>query len=222
MERIVFTVLFGLMAISATFADMIKYDTTPGSVFNCVESGTLSGCGTGQVTLGNTILLTYVPAQNSSVEVILPGMASSNAQFGNIVITCVDRTTSCNSQSIVGLTLRISIHQLLPNDLTGFIPDATISGTIGGGSSAALIQWNQGTSVDLAGANLDNLYSIQNTTLGLVAPAAGGTTTIQALIQAAAGTPRPNDAPLSSVPEPAISLLLAGGLVAMGTVGRRK
>ena len=211
MKRYGFTLLFALVASTVTYADTIHYDTTPGSIFNCVNSGSLSGCATSQVTVGGTILLTYVPTI-SSVDVFLPGNPSSNANFGNLVVTCVDNTNTCASQSIATgtLTLTVNVHQTGPDDLTGAIPDARIFGSIGGSNSAALIQWNQGTSVELDGKVFKTIYSIQNTTLGLVAPATGGTTTIQAQILAAA------------VPEPAISMLFASGLLALGAFRRKK
>jgi hypothetical protein len=218
MKRYVFTLLFALLASTAIFADTIHYDTTPGSVFNCVNSGSLSGCSTSQVTIGGTVLLTYLPTV-SSVDITLPGAPSSNANFGNIVVTCVDNTTTCAAQAIAqgALTLTVNIHQTTADDLTGAIPSARIFGSIGGASSSTVVQWNQGTSVDLLGTKYDDLYSIQNTTLGLVAPGSGGTTTIQGQLQAAPGTGLP-----APIPEPAISMLCAGGLMAIGAIRRRK
>ena len=211
MKRSVITLLFTLLAATATYADTIHYDTTPGSVFNCTNSGSLAGCSTSQVTVGGTILLTYVPV-STSVDVFLPGTPSSNANFGNIVVSCVDLTNTCDAQSIaVGdLTFTLQINQTGPDVLNGTIAAATIFGSIGGSNSAALIQWNNGTFVHLIGVTFDDTYSIQNTTLGLVAPSTGGTTTIQGQVIAAA------------VPEPAVSMLFATGLLAIGTIRRRK
>jgi hypothetical protein len=222
MKTILLSTLLGLAASSASFATSIQYDTTVGSVFNCSPVvGMMTGCGTAQVTVGDTVVLTYVPAVTSA-DVTLPTYPSTNVQFGTVVVSCLDGTMTCAMQSIPlnSLTLTLNITQVSPDGgLVGAIPDARIFGAIGGSSSAALMQWNSGSSVSLTGPTLTDIYSIQNLSLGLVAPTTGGTTTIQAQLQAQAvsnfGTPTP-------VPEPAISLLLAGGLLAAGTVGRKR
>jgi hypothetical protein len=212
MKRLIFTLTFAVLATGASYADQILYDTTAGSVFNCLNSSALTGCGTNSVTIGNTIVLSYVPV-STGVSVTLPSNPSSNTNFGNLLVSCVGGGTACGSVAIpTGLTLTININQTGPDTLSGAIPVGTISGaSISGNSSGAFILWNQGASVSFVGSSLDDTYSIQNPLLGLSAPnSGGGETTIQGQVLA------------SSVPEPAISLLFASGLVAVGTIRRKK
>jgi hypothetical protein len=213
MKRLIFTLFFALLVGGASYADQIQYDTSAGSVFNCLNSASLTGCGTNAVTLGDTIVLTYVPAV-TGVTVSFPNFPSSNTNFGNLVVSCLGGGTACGQVAVpTGLTLSIEINQTVPDVLSGIIPVGTISGSsLSGTSSSAFILWNQGTSVALIGTTLDDTYSIQNTLLGLSAPnSGGGQTSIQGQIVAAA-----------AVPEPAISLLFASGLVAIGSIRRKR
>ncbi|HEY3739210.1 MAG TPA: PEP-CTERM sorting domain-containing protein [Bryobacteraceae bacterium] len=161
--------------------------------------------------------MTYLPT-NSSVSVDPINAPSTFSNLGNIQISCVDHTLTCPSESLPsGLTLAININQSQPDFLSGGIPVGTVVGSIAGGSSNASIQWDPGSSVTLNGALFDVTYAIVSPNLTLSPPASCyggncGMTSIQGLITD----------PVSSVPEPAISMLFASGLVAVGSVRRRK
>lgn len=208
--------LFALFAGGAAFANTIQYDTSAGSVFNCVSSGSVTGCGTNTITIGNTVVLSYLPT-NSSVTVDPINAPSTYANLGNIQISCVDNSLTCPNQTLPGgLSLSITINQSQPDFLSGGIPVGTVVGSIAGGSSNASIEWAPGSSVTLNGAVFDVTYAIVSPTLALSPPASCygghcGVTSIQGLITDPA-----------SVPEPAISMLFASGLVAIGSIRRRK
>jgi len=205
-----------LLGAATVHANTIQYDTTAGSVFNCINSGSLTGCGTSQIQIGGVMALTYLPTL-SSVSVDPVTFPTTFTSFGNLQFTCLDGTKTCGAQTLsAGVTLTININQSLPDFLTGSIGAGVLVGTISGGSSNASVQWTPGASVELFGTAYNVIYGIQSPTLSLPPPASCfsgncGMTSIQGQITE-----------LSTVPEPAVSLLCAGGLLAMGGFRRRK
>jgi hypothetical protein len=217
MKRSIYTLCFALLASFASYGDVIQYDTNTGSQFNC-SGGNVTGCGTQQITIGGTMTLTYLPTTGTSVSVDPYVDPTTFSNFGYLQFACVDGTTTCDPNGLQlpsGLSLIIQVNQATPDSLDGTIPNGLLQGSISGSSSGAYIQWAPGASVVLQGAVDQVKYSILNPILGLTPPAscqgAGncGETTIQSEIT-------------ELVPEPAVSLLMASGLVAIGTIRRRK
>lgn len=209
--------LFAFLAVSATYANVIFYDTN-GSVFNC-SGGNVTGCGSNQIVIGGSIQLIYVPTLTSvTVDANTP---TTNANFGYLQTSCVEGS-ACDWQTLPsGIFLSLNVNQSQPESNSGLIPGGTlIGGGLSGLSSASIISWGSNGFVVFSGPLAVVTYSLANTTFGIVPPAscdAGnancGQTTIQGTI---------TDPPGSGIPEPAVSILVASGMLMLGAARRRK
>ena len=212
--------LFALLTGVTALADSIEYNTV-GSVFDCTGTPSgVTGCGGTTITLDNIIILSYAPNTDSIVSVANGSHTFSN--LGNIWVSCVDGTKTCATEIIpVGLTLAIVINQLAPDAITSYLQPAAVTGRLAGSSSAGQLQWPDAAGVTIDGQNATVNYVVHPLTLNLNPPSTCyvncGETSIQGQISdtsVAINT--------SVVPEPAISLLIAGGLVAIGSTRRRR
>ena len=216
MKRLIFTLLAASLVTGASYAATVHYDTTAGSAFTCINSGSVTGCGTNQVIYGDMILY-YLPSNATLIAT-----PSTFGNFGSILVGCLGGGTVCGPQSITGVSLTITINQISPDTLSQSIPAGSLNGNISGSSVSTTLQWTPGANVELDGPITFVNYSILNPNLGLVPPSndncgancpipsPAGKTSIQGLITAA------------TVPEPGVSLLVAGGLLALGSIRRRR
>lgn len=223
MKRLVLMMFLALLGIGFTSANTVAYDTNS-TLFLCSEAGI--GCGTAVITLGNTdtgiLRITYVPTGTSvTVDAANP---TTNANFGYLQTECTTPSTGCAFQFLpADLLLSVRLNQYLPDTSpTSFaIPAYRFLGGIADSQSGALVQWGPDAFVTYTGPTTLVTYSLANLSLGLTSPAscdgAGnncGVTTIQGTI---------TDPPITSaVPEPAVSLMLASGLVALGVTRRKR
>ncbi len=212
--------LFASLAATATYANVIYYGTQ-GSVFNCSD-GNIQGCGTSTIVLGGTIQLTYVPT--STYVTVDTDTPTTNANFGYLQSACV-ANTDCSWQGLPrGIFLSLLVNQAQPETASGAIPGGALIGAgLSGLSSGSIITWGPTGYVIFTGSIAEVTYSLANTTFGIVPPASCdsngencGQTTIQGVI-----TDPPINAP-AGVPEPAVSMLLASGLLLIGAARRKK
>ena len=224
MKRFALLVLFALAAAGLSFADVVNYDTAQ-SYFACTNSATLTGCGQKQVTIGSgtdAVVLTYL----STTVTNLNAMPSSITNFGRLLVSCLNGGTACTSQSLGAgvLNFSIVINQTGPEALTGAIAAASITGLFSGTSGFGFATWSQGSSSDLIGQNFDVKYAIllNNNRLGLVVPVSSNCSDPCPVSGPAGETSIQGQISVSSMPEPAVSLMLAGGLLALGVMRRRK
>ena len=218
MKRLALATLFTLMSAGATYASNIVYDTF-GTVFLCSNGVNVLGCGGDSITLGNAIKLSY-----TAIGTTVDATPATFANFGYLQVSCLDGTTTCASQPIpAGLTLALHIDQTAPNLNSGVVPGGTIFGALSGSGSSSPIRWGADGLIVFRGATDVVTYSFQDAFFVVVPPASCsggecGQTTIQGVI-----TDVPVERSVSSpasVPEPALSLLLASGLLAASAYGR--
>jgi hypothetical protein len=219
MKRLHFTLAFALLAGGASYATTINYDTAA-TVFGCTNvAGALAGCGTNEVTIGSSTDAVVLLYQASTSSVDASPITFTN--LGSLVVGCLNGGTACSSENLSGITLNLEINQSVPGPTTptlGLITGA-LAGSVSGSASGGFITFGTGASVQLTDGVVLTTYAIQGPFLSLPTPSdntcllncpasPAGSTTIQGVITA--------------LPEPEISLLVASGLVAIGTFRRRR
>lgn len=197
MKRIIF--LIGLMALLsvAAFAGPVTYSTSTSQL--CVGAA-VCGVATQTIGGGSGVTVTFNPVASSTVN------ATTNASFGEIIISCVGGGTACGSQSLAGLNLFINIAQTVPSVGNGSISGGVITGAISGNASSATITWSTPNTINIGVIS----YSVLNNPLGLVPPSVNaGVTSVQAFIVD------------NTVPEPSTYVMISGALVGLGFLRRK-
>jgi len=187
--------LLGLMVLgtSQAKADPVTFSTT----------GVFSISGTNVVNFTNGNGTTTITFNGTTDAVNTP----AGAQFGDIVVTT---TVPANllGPAIAG-NFTLNFFQVSPAGTGSLV--ATLNGTLGFNTGIATLSFST-TSLTIGGFTytVNPTYTIALPVTGVGGGAAIGTTTIQGTVVG------------SSVPEPASMMLLASGLVGLGTVVRRK
>jgi len=132
-------------------------------VFNCVNSATLSGCGTSTIIDGG-----FRIAYTGHSETLPPVPPVVSGNFGTITVTCQDGTNTCAPQPATAATLSLQVNQTAPSPGIGVIPQATFSGMMGPSAGVYRLQWGSGlsTSIPWTGGNI--LYTLDTPPLGML------------------------------------------------------
>lgn len=196
MKKLLLVLGAGVLMSVAASATTVTYNTTSSQL--CVGAGS---CGVSQQTIGN-VNIAFTPLSSSTVD----ANPTTFGSFGSVDISCVGGGSACTSQSLAGLVLTITISQSVPSSGTGSIPGGTITGSISGSASSAVINWSNGTSVQIGNIR----YSVANNPLALVPVTTNnGVTSVQAIITD------------TTVPEPSTYMLISGSLVGLGLMRKR-
>lgn len=199
MKKLLLALGAGVLMSVAASATTVTYNTVSSQL--CVGSG---GCGVSTQTIGggSGVVVAFSPLTSSTVD----ASPTTFGSFGSVDISCVGGGTACGSQSLAGLVLTITVTQSVPSGGSGSIGGGTITGSISGTASSAVINWSNGTSVTIGNI----MYSVANNPLALVPVTTNnGITSVQAIITD------------QTVPEPSTYLLISGSLLGLGLMRKR-
>lgn len=204
--------LAGLVAFSATssFGATVQFNTSASQL--CFGA---MGCGAQSQNINDILTVTFVP----TVSGLLSPSPLASSTFGEIHLQCNDGSTTCAPQSLNGLQLYLVFTQLLPEAGIGQINTSTITGSIGGNSGFATLNWTVPSTTITNTFSIT--YTVANSPLNLVSPSNSNTlptstlgppgiTTIQGIVQD------------NAVPEPSTYAMLGTALLGLGYLRRRK
>jgi hypothetical protein len=197
MKKLLLALGAGVLMSVAASATTVTYNTSSSTL--CVGSG---ACGVSSQTIGGSVLVAFTPLSTSTVD----ANPTTFGSFGSVDISCVGGGTACGSQSLAGLVLNITITQSVPSSGQSSIPGGTITGSISGTASSAVISWSNGSSTTIGNIR----YAVANNPLALVPVTTNnGITSVQAIITD------------QTIPEPSTYMLISGSLLGLGLMRKR-